>query len=188
MRTFLAFEVPADLRQAIGARLAPLREQLPRARWSEPSAMHLTLVFLGEIEESSLPRLADELRGVFAGEPPCRMSVGDVGEFPSGRPARVIWLAIDSSRDLSPLRARAATACQRAAGVTPDDRPFHPHLTLARCEPPWPRAAVAKLRQAAGGPWGAPFTASEAVLYRSHLGRGGARHEALLRLPLAGAA
>ena len=188
MRSFLAFEVPAELRRAIGARLAPWRERLPRARWSEPAAMHLTLVFLGEIEESSLARLGDELAGVFASEAPCRMTVGEVGEFPAGRPARVVWLGIAPSRDLAPLRSRAAAACQRAAGVAPDEKPFHPHLTLARCDPPWPRAAVGELRQAAAGPWGEPFTAREAVLFRSHLGRGGARHEALLRLPLAGVA
>ncbi len=188
MRTFLAFEIPSDLRQRIDRRLRPLRDGLPRARWVEPGAMHLTLVFLGEIEESAVAALRRELTGVFAAEPPVSARLYGIGAFPEGKPPRVIWLAVGISRDLSALQRRALEACRRAAGATPDEKPFRPHLTLARCVPPWPAKALEELREVGDADWNQPFILSEAVFFHSRLGTGGAHHEPLFQVPMTGAA
>jgi len=188
VRTFLAFEVPAELRRRIDSRLRPQRDRLPRARWVEPEAMHLTLVFLGEVEESAISQLQAELTGVFAAEAPVGARLGSIGAFPEGKPPRVIWLAVELSRDLSALQQRALEACKRVAGATPDEKPFRPHLTLARCAPPWPARVLDGLREMGGADWQEPFSLREAVFFHSRLGGGGARHEALFRVPMAGAA
>lgn len=187
MRLFVAFEVPSWIRADIGARVATVRESLPRARWVSPDAMHLTLVFLGEVEGERLPELEGVGTAAVAGEAPLRLRVGGAGSFPAGRPARVAWLGIESDRDFGPLARRLAEECARAATVEVDDKPYHPHLTLARCDPPWPRAAVADFGRAFSGGVGEPFAVAEAVLFRSTLGQGPARHEALQRWPLGGA-
>jgi RNA 2',3'-cyclic 3'-phosphodiesterase len=187
VRLFVAFEVPSAIRAEIGARVATLRESLPRARWVSPEAMHLTLVFLGEVNGERLPDLESAGTAAVAGEAPLRLRVGAAGSFPAGRPARVAWLGLDSDRELAPLARRLAEDCGRAASVEVENKPYHPHLTLARCDPPWPRAAVADLGRAFSGGIGEPFAVAEAVLFRSTLGQGPARHEALQHWPLGGA-
>lgn len=188
MRTFLAFEVPAALRRRIDAKLRPQRDRLPRARWVEPEAMHLTLVFLGEVEEKAISQLQAGLTGVFAAETPVGARLGSIGAFPEGRPPRVIWLAVELSRDLGGLQRRALESCKRVAGATPDEKPFRPHLTLARCAPPWPARALGGLREMGDADWQEPFNISEAVFFHSRWGAGGAQHEALFRVPMTGAA
>ena len=187
MRLFVAFEVPTGIRAEIGARVAAVRESLPRARWVNAEAMHLTLVFLGEVNGERLPNLESAGTASVAGEAALRLRVGEAGGFPPGRPARVVWLGLESDRDLGPLARRLAEDCARAASVEVDDKPYHPHLTLARCDPPWPRAAVADLGRAFSSGVGEPFAVAEAVLFRSTLGQGPARHQALQRWPLGGA-
>lgn len=186
MRLFVALEVPSAIRCAIGERVAAVRETLPRARWVNPEAMHLTLVFLGEVDGERLPDLERAGTSAVAGEAPLTLRVANGGSFPPGRPARVVWLGIESDRDLAPLAQRLAADCARAAGVEADEKPYHPHLTLVRCEPPWPRAAVAELSRAFSGGIGEPFAVAEAVLFRSTLGQGPARHEALQHWRLGG--
>ncbi len=181
----MAFELAAALRREIVERAARLRDRLPRARWVGEEALHLTLVFLGEVDEARLPALAQAGAASLAGERPLRLRVGEAGSFPPGRPARVVWLAVEADRDLGALQRQLAVTCADAAGVDSDDKPYHPHLTLARCDPPWTQVAVSHLAQAfAGG--GEPFAVAEAVLFRSHLGSGPARHEPLQRWVLAG--
>jgi 2'-5' RNA ligase len=179
VRLFVAFEIPRLLREAIARRNRALREELPRARWLEPEAMHLTAVFLGEVGGEKLAALQEAGGESLAAEPPVRLRVGEAGSFPTGRPARVVWLAVDSDRDLIPMQRRLAVACGAAAGVEPDAKPFHPHLTLARCAPAWPRAAVERLAVAYADGIGEPFEVAEAILFHSRLGDGPARHEPL---------
>jgi 2'-5' RNA ligase len=180
----VAFEIPLELRREIVRRNLALRERLPRARWLEAESMHLTLVFLGEVVEDRLSALRAAGAGVLASEPPVQLRLGDTGSFPPGRPARVVWLGVEADRDLAPLQRRLAAACGTAAEVRPDAKPYHPHLTLARCEPPWPLTACTRLAAAYADRVGEPFDLGEAVLFRSHLGGGPARHEALERWPL----
>lgn len=184
MRLFVALEIPPELRLEITRRSLPSRDELPPARWLGAEAMHLTLVFLGEVGEDRLSALGQAGTGALAGEGPVRLRIGEAGSFPPGRPARVVWLAIEPDRDLAPLQSRLAAACGSAAGVQPDAKPYHPHLTLARCAPAWPIAACRRLSSVFAGGVGEPFTAAEAVLFRSHLGGGPARHEAIQRWPL----
>jgi 2'-5' RNA ligase len=184
VRLFVAFEIPPELRLEISRRSLSSRDELPPARWLGAAAMHLTLVFLGEVGEDRLGALGRAGAAALAGEAPIRLRIGEAGSFPPGRPVRVVWLAVESDRDLGPLQGRLSAACGAAAGVEPDGKPYHPHLTLARCAPPWPLAACQRLSSVFAGGVGEPFEAGEAVLFRSHLGGGPARHEAIQRWPL----
>ncbi len=185
MRLFVALEVPAELRGAIAERLAPAREAGPPARWVRDEGLHLTLVFLGETPETKLASLDAELTAAFAAAPPLALRLGGIGSFPERRAARVLWLGVAADQGLAPLQGAVAAACQTAAGVEPEARSFHAHVTLARCDPPWPPARVEALR-AAFGDLGARFVVSEGILYQSRPGRGGARYSALARFALGG--
>jgi 2'-5' RNA ligase len=185
VRLFVAFEVPPALRAAIAERLAPHRAGAPRARWVSEENLHLSLVFLGERPEATLAPLGDELAAAFAGAAPISLRLRGVGSFPGGGAARVLWLGVEAPPGLAPLQGAVATACRSAAGVEPETRPYHPHVTLARCDPPWPRRRVDELR-AAVGDLDQEFTAAEGMLFRSTPGRGGARYSPLARFPLRG--
>ena len=188
MRLFVAIDLPETLRQAVEARLAPLRGSLPRARWVRVENLHLTLVFLGEVEAELVPLLATELAAVFARHLPFSLGLRDGGAFPPRGPGRVIWLGVEADSGLAALQREVAEAASSVLGLEPETRPFSPHLTLARAPEPWPRAAVERFAQAFAGSLGPRFEVSEGLLMESELAPGGSRYRALGHFPLKTAA
>ena len=181
MRAFLA--VPPD--PAWTARvvdlLGPLRPSMPPASWTRPETWHLTLRFFGDIEPEAAERCAEETflaAGRSAGgELPFG---GSVAFPPRGRP-RVMGLGFARSPGLAELEtlAREAEAAARRAGAEPEDRGYHPHVTLARIRSPWPHGAVERFRREADAWDLPPFRLSGVVLYQSRLGPAGATHTPL---------
>ncbi len=114
---------------------------------------------------------------------------GGAAVFPErGRP-RVLGLGFAPTADLEALRAlaEAAETVVRLAGLPPEDRPFHPHVTLARLRDPWPAPAVETFRREAGEWDLPPWKVRACVLFESRLDPGGAVHTPLRTLPFAGA-
>lgn len=191
MRLFVALEIPEHLRDELDRRARALRGELPRARWVKPQAMHLTLSFLGETGEDRLAGLDRELAAACATVGPIGLRLQETGAFPPRGKARVLWagLAGDDGRPSAPLarlHAAVAAAVERAAGVAPETRPFHPHLTLARCSPPWPRSALERFLGGFGAPPDEAFTVAEAALFESELQPTGARYRVVGSHPLGG--
>lgn len=190
MRLFVAFDLPPAVTRRIAAFATAQKDLLPAARWVPPENVHLTLAFLGEVEQSRLPSLVAALGSAFAAHPPVRLAVVGGGCFPPRRPARVAWLGIEAEPPLGPLHAAVARGVESALGLPPEKRPFHPHLTLARPRKPWPRGAVDAFTNAAAS-WvrgveteELTFNARQGRLIRSHLGPSGARYEVLESFPL----
>jgi RNA 2',3'-cyclic 3'-phosphodiesterase len=181
VRLFLALPIPRE----IGVRLAVApgaREEWPRAAWVEPEALHLTLVFFGERLDSELEPLIRGL-GAAPAAPLRTVRIAGAGAFPERGAMRVVWLGVGPAAELTELSARYREAA-RAAGVEFDTKPFRPHLTLARCRPPWPTAW--RQRLAALAPAGPVDFAPPAVtLFRSTLSSAGAQHEPVARFPAA---
>jgi 2'-5' RNA ligase len=184
VRLFLAFELPADLRARIGERVESLRAALPAASWVPTERMHLTLIFLGEVEEARVAALGAVLRPIFAAAPRLLLRLTEAGTFPAQRPARVAWLGVagttarempGSEGVLAAIERRARLVIAPLLDRALEDRPFHAHVTLARPRRPWGREAVARFRAACGdlaGEW----EADRVVLMESRLGRDGARY------------
>lgn len=197
-RLFVAIELPEAVRREVARRVEEHRRDLPRARWTHPDALHLTLVFLGDVDDGAVPRLADALAAAFARHPPLTLQLLGAGTFPPpsprGRPARVAWLGVRVEGGVERLRALhgdAALAAREAVGHQPDRRPYSPHLTVARPKAPWrepqARAFVAAFRE----PVADPFPVAEGHLMRSDLGAGpggGSLYTSVARLPLEAAA
>ena len=93
---------------------------------------------------------------------------------------------MEAPADLEALQADATAAAVAAIGFAPEKRPFHPHVTLARCEPFWPRDAAEKFAAAFPGEIGPPWVADHGVLFESKLSPRGARYREVERLPLSG--
>jgi 2'-5' RNA ligase len=188
MRLFVALEIPEPVRREVRRRVAGLRERLPRARWVNPDVLHLTMLFLGEVAPERVAALAERLRSAFALFPELPLRLAGGGTFPAGRPARVAWIGVTAPPELAPLQAAAAQAAREAIGVPePDERPYHPHVTLARCPSPWPRGAAEKFAAAFPGEIGPPFVATRGVLVDSRLSPRGPSYRDLAELPLSAA-
>lgn len=147
IRAFVAVELDAALRNGIARTQDHLKQSLTKAipavrlQWVRPEAIHLTLKFLGSIEERRVSEIQETLRSALHGQPPFTVEVGGVGVFPDLRAPRVLWLGLsgqsgpeNASLPQQDIRQLAATV-DRALGTIgfpPEDRPFRPHLTLAR--------------------------------------------------------
>ena len=192
MRLFVALEVPEPVRREVRRRLAGLRERLPRARWVDPDVLHVTLLFLGEVDGGQAEGLAGALRRSAAAFAPLPLRLARGGTFPPGRPARVAWVGVEGPPEIAALQAAVTAAAQEALGPAAqpaESRAFRPHVTVARCPSPWPRGAAEKFAGAFPGEVGPPFLVAHGVLLESRMsprGGGAPRYRALAELPLAG--
>jgi 2'-5' RNA ligase len=137
VRLFVAVELDTPLVDAVLAFAAALRRQIaaaaPDARitWMTAGRLHLTLAFLGHVDNGRVPEIRESLQPPFAGAS-FDIHVSGVGVFPErGRP-RVIWAGIDGGRDRLVTLAAEVAGRLRTTGVEEEARPYSPHLTLAR--------------------------------------------------------
>jgi 2'-5' RNA ligase len=136
-RTFIAIELPTEIRQHIKAHIDQLRAEFPqvRASWSRADNLHLTLKFLGDTPVSRIPSLSGAC-SVAAGQiAPFELIVKGCGTFPSHGKPKVLWIGIEeappSENHLPELHAALEDACA-AQGFAREARRYHPHLTVAR--------------------------------------------------------
>ncbi len=188
MRLFVAIELPERLRTAVVDLGSRLRSTLPKARWVKGANLHLTLVFLGEIDEPKLPRLASGLQSALAGRAPFQMQLQGSGCFPERGRARVAWLGFETCPEVVSLQGAIARALRASVGYEPERRPYRPHLTVARCSPPWPTVAARRWSQALEGELDEPFRVDSIALVRSRLSSAGAIYSNVHRFGLEGAA
>jgi RNA 2',3'-cyclic 3'-phosphodiesterase len=168
MRLFVAIALPAAAAGELDSAVAPLRLAWPELRWTGRDAWHLTLAFLGEVDEELTGKLGERLQRAAARHARLSLSLGGAGAFPTAARARVLWTGIRGDRRGLAALAASVAAGARRAGVPPtqEGRRYEPHLTLARCRAP---ADVQTLVATLGGFAGTPWTASEIYLIRSRL-------------------
>jgi RNA 2',3'-cyclic 3'-phosphodiesterase len=183
MRLFVAIEPPAGVLAELAAAVQPLQQAVPELRWTSSNAWHLTLAFLGDVDEAVLPELTTRLERAARRHPPQQLAIVGGGAFPGPARARVLWAGIrGDKRALSLLAASVAAGARRAGAPPPDEgRKYSPHLTLARCRQP---ANVAALTAALTGFASAEWTAQSVHLVRSYTGTGAPRYEDVGDWPL----
>jgi RNA 2',3'-cyclic 3'-phosphodiesterase len=184
VRAFVALIPPAATLAELADAVAPLHEAHPDLRWTPPTQWHLTLAFLGDVDEGRVPELTERLDRAAHRYPPLRLVLAGGGRFGD----RVLWTRVlpappDTREPLRRLAASTAAAARRC-GIDVDQHTYRPHLTLARSRP------GADLRQAVDhltGFTGTPWTADALHLVRSRLGAGPggtAAHEVVGTWPL----
>ena len=153
IRTFIA--VP--LNEGMTAALAGIQEELRvldrhnAARWTRPESAHLTLKFLGDVNMNRVPAIGQALEDVARRHPQFGIQAHGVGCFPDCRRSRVIWVGlVESSGALQDLQADLEQRLEQL-GFPREQRPFSPHLTLARIRKEASRGSVEALGQALEG-------------------------------------
>jgi len=185
LRLFVAVAPTPEVTSRIERALAALSTTHARAaRWASPGSLHLTLAFLGEIAEELVPAIAAALRAVAAQHAGLSLRFRGGGSFGSPRHPRILWVPVEG--DLAALSAlqRGVDAALVPLGHQPDPRPFSPHLTLARSREPRGDPALAACAAALAEDDFGESRIAAIVLYRSDLGRDGARYTSLDAFPL----
>ena len=174
-RLFVAIRPPEPVRDL----LLDAMDGSPDFRWQSDEQLHLTLKFIGEVERPVADDLADALAQLRS--PPFEIRIARVGRFDQTN-AGALWAGVVPKEPLAALAAKIDRACL-AAGVEPERRAFHPHITLARWKGRRGHEAAAFVERNAGLASQA-FTVNAFTLYESRLSRHGAHYEQAASYPL----
>ncbi len=194
MRIFIGIDLDPEVRGRIARFLEGVQGFAPEARWVRPESLHITLKFIGEQPPERVDAISERLRRVESGAFEIRSR--GYGFFPTAKAPRVFWIGIEAGPQLAEL-AEKTDMDVAELGIPREDRPFSPHLTLARAggrsgSPKWrkgdgPNAAFAVLEKrltAMGELDFGRMTAHEFILYLSQLSPGGSKYTKLQCFPL----
>lgn len=167
MRLFTAIDLPTDVLLRLERLIAALRPEA-LINWSPLDNLHVTTKFIGSWPESRLGEIEQALMSLLPRQP-FDLEVRDLGWFPHERSPRILWAGVHGGEPLNQL-AQQTEARLEALGIQKEDRPFSPHLTLARIKNPVPlrrlRRKVQELQPAALG----KFAVAQFALFRSEPG------------------
>ena len=181
-RVFCAIDLPEFVHARLRQHIAQLRdiESASKVSWTRDTNVHLTLKFLGDIEQSRISLLSQAADSAVSGRKAFKIVIERTGLFPKAGAPRVLWIGVsDHSGGLLSLQRDFEEECARA-GFDREDRPFHPHLTLARLrEPRASRALAAEHVKMAFEP--IEVVVSELRVIRSQLTSKGSQYTVLAR-------
>jgi 2'-5' RNA ligase len=175
-RLFVAIDIPERIKDDITATYVAL----PGARWVDEAHLHLTLRFIGEVPGDVADRIANALRPVTGVS--FSLTMKTVGFFPPRREPRILWAGVAENEELMRLQARIEH-CLTSIGIDPDDRKFHPHVTVARLNGT-PIHKVAQYVTHHSLFVTEQFSVSAFHLYESFLQKEGAHHEKIASFEL----
>jgi len=174
MRTFVAVRLPVEIREALHAASLRLRDQPggKAARWVQAENIHLTLKFLGDVDNRRLGEVCDAVTEVCAGFPSFEMAVSGLGCFPNTAHPRIVWAGVSrGTHELIHLATSMDIALNRL-GFAREIRPFDAHITLGRADRRATRAELVSLGHTIAGQSGCLYgsmTVTRVSLVKSDL-------------------
>jgi 2'-5' RNA ligase len=189
VRAFVAVPLAGPALERLEEVQRALRRATERAAWSvrmiPRDNLHLTLRFLGDVAEARIEEIAAALAPI-AARPPFDLRLAGLGAFPPRGPARVLWIAVEDGKDDLAALARDVEARIETVGFSPEERPFKPHLTLARVKRAGGRHST--VLDGVEPKEAGTSRVSEVILYRSELRPDRAHYHPLRCIKLAGSA
>jgi RNA 2',3'-cyclic 3'-phosphodiesterase len=183
IRSFVAVPLPASVRQSVFAAAGELARALPGVKWSrKPENLHVTIKFLGPVEEAKLAAFGGALAESLAATPRFAVEVRGMGAFPSARQANVLWAGVsDDGGRVGAVAAIVEQTAERLGIGERSNRPFRAHVTVGRSKAGVDaRAALAPFGARAFG----AGSVDEVCVFESQLGGSGStyvlRHRAAL--------
>jgi len=176
LRLFTGISLPILLRQ----RLTIMQGGIDGARWTSRENFHLTLTFLGEVDEATA-EIADEALSAIRTEK-FSLTLKGTGSFARGDDPKVLWMGVEHSEVLHRLKEKIDRALD-VAKIPFERRKYVPHVSMARFRKA-DEAKVAEFMQANNLFSSDPFEVDEFILYRSHLTKNGSAYEELQHYPL----
>jgi 2'-5' RNA ligase len=194
MRIFVGIDLDDEIRAKIARFLDGIREFAPEVRWISPESLHITLKFIGEQKAEQMAAITEHLQVV--GGSRTEIHFSGYGFFPTAKAPRVFWIGIQAGAELVEL-ASGIDSALAVLQIPREERPFSPHLTLARGgggsgSPKWrkgdgPNSSFAELQKRIAAMGELDFgtmTAREFLLYQSQPSPGGSKYIKLQRFSL----
>ncbi|MBM3306928.1 MAG: RNA 2',3'-cyclic phosphodiesterase [Candidatus Eisenbacteria bacterium] len=183
VRAFVALELSPQLKAGILRAAETLERRGVRASWSRRATLHLTLKFIGDVDEADLPDVVDAVGRAASGNRRFSFVARGAGAFPSPQRPRVIWIGVVPSDALFDLQGDVERELA-AVGVPREERRWSPHITVGRVRDARTAGDLAGALATLRCPEDT-VAVEEVLLMRSVLSPSGAIHEAIARFPLA---
>ena len=188
LRLFIAISLPSVVKDEIEKAQGEMRDALPPecVRWTKREQFHLTLKFLGNVEASQLPALADALRNASKNFSTLHLRAEQIGFFPNARSPRVVWVWVHDEKELLPQLQAAVESAVKGFTMEESEGKFTGHVTLGRVKlVKRPQAEIlaqfaSRLAHRQFGDW----TAEQVELIRSELSSSGSRYTVIETAPL----
>ena len=188
IRAFLAIRVPAEVQASLANLQEKLRSHLPALNWVRPEHIHVTLKFFGSIPSARVDQIHEVIRDGGIQIAPFRLNVESIGVFPHLRSPKVLWAGLTGEvNKLLGLHDQVLVLLE-PLGFPIEEKPFYPHVTLARIKSNWSKVGTALKdtgfldAQEIVSDW----VVDRVVLYKSELTPSGAHYTSLWSVPLIG--
>lgn len=176
LRLFTGIRLPPSLCQ----HLHRLHGGIEGARWTHIDDYHVTLSFIGNVDEATAEDIDEALADIRV--PSFNLTLKGTGIFSKGDNAGYLWMGVEHNEALHRLKEKVDRALE-SRHLPVDKRKYTPHVTMARLKNS-DNAKIAEFMQAHNLFASAPFAVDEFILYQSHNGKEGARYEELATYPL----
>jgi 2'-5' RNA ligase len=185
MRTFIAIESPSEIKAALAALQTALRRAGADVSWTKPENLHLTLNFLGEVDERRIVEVEKACIDLAAEFQPFTLRLNDTGFFPNARQPRVLWAGLSGEVENVAEMHRRLDERLSLIGFKREEKKFHPHLTIGRLKSNKKTRELIALTDAYRLP-ALSFVVTEIVLMKSELHPAGAEYTPMAKIGLIG--
>ncbi len=179
MRTFIGVELGTALCSRLEQELIRLARVAPQARWVRAESLHLTLAFLGEVPDATVPLIGQGLQRLAARHPPLELRVRGSGIFGPLDSPKVLWAGVSGAVEGLETVQRAVVRELAPLGLAPDHEVFMPHITLARAKSPRGDPALGRCADALRETDFGELPVREIALFASETDRQGMRYRPL---------
>lgn len=177
IRVFISIEIPD--KASLDGPLSYLKG-VKGVRTSPPEQIHITLRFIGDVDESRLDDIEGCIARAVEGVGPFTIRVSGAGAFPKRERPSVVWIGASPQKEMAAIAGRIGDNL-RAAGIDFDSKPFKSHITVGRCRGP---VDLCGFYDSFSDTEFTSFRCDEILIMRSVLGPAGAKHTVLRRVPL----
>lgn len=136
IRTFIAIELNKETHSELSLLQSALKKSEADVKWIDPQIIHLTLKFLGGIDDKKIKDVQNILNDVAKNFKPFVLSLKEIGAFPRLDYPRIIWVGVDEGKDEASQLTKELENKLEKIGIPKEDREFHPHITLGRVKSP----------------------------------------------------
>ena len=166
---FFAVKLPNDVKTFLHNWIKQNKEKFRFNRWVHEADYHITLAFLGFVEEEKKTKSIQDVSSIITEISSFKLTLSNIGTFGSPKNPRIFWAGVNESKQLNDLQRKVYQQCLKV-GFQLDTKPFRPHITLARKwegEQPFEKEALLPIRTEDGEE--VAFKVNEVVLYETHL-------------------
>jgi len=136
IRSFIAVDIPGDVRDKLDRLIDKLKNSQADVKWVKSKSIHITLKFLGDVEEIRFSKIKEIMENVAENIQPFTVSIEGTGAFPNDRRPRVLWVGVQKGSETLIRLSADLDSRLTPLGFEPEKRSYSPHLTLGRIRSP----------------------------------------------------